>query len=254
VAMKLRDKARSLEDEVNDGRKHCWPVADQGLAKIYNSSFCSRLCSFPLLSWLLCTRQLIPPFSNSFCVGIPATLLSLYLKWLSICRPPWSPYPTPAMPTASLVSTPSLLTIPPFYEPGAPPPTLPILIAQTEVGNIERPDKLLAQEDLGTGPARNHTSNSSHRFSPYPKAASRRQSSKHSRPSTPKHRDRTPCTESDGESESDSSDSATSEDHLIPKPDGEAGRPGRGGYNLEEALGWEHRKYCRVKVWDYSNY
>ena len=61
------------------------------------------------------------------------------------------------MSITSLVSTPSLLTIPPFYEPGAPPPTLPIPIAQTEIGNIERPDKkLLTQEELGTGlPCRN---------------------------------------------------------------------------------------------------
>ena len=153
-----------------------------------------------------------------------------------------------SMTIASLVSTPSLLTIPPFYEPGAPPPTLPILIAQTEVGNIERPGKLLAQEDLGTGPARKHISSSSNRFSPYPKAASRRQPRKHSRSSTPRHRDLTPLTEMDEDSESESSDSVTSEDHLIPKPDGEAGRPGRGGYNLEDALGWEHKKYCRIKV------
>ncbi len=131
------------------------------------------------------------------------------------------PIQLPAMSSASLVSTPSLLTIPPFYEPGAPPPTLPILIAQTEVGNIERPDKLLAQEDLGTSPAGKHTK-FSHRFS---KAASRRQ---HFRSSTLKRRDLTPVTESDGESDS-GSDSTTSEEPLIPKPDGEAGRPGRGG-------------------------
>jgi len=141
-----------------------------------------------------------------------------------------------------LISTPSLLSIPPFYEPGAPPSTLPILIAQTEVGNIERPDKLLAQEELGTGLVRKHSSNSTHRFNPY-------QPSKYSRSSsTPKLRDLTPGTDSDDESESDSLDSATSEDHLIPKPDGEAGRPGQGGYNLEVALGWEHKKYCRIKV------
>jgi len=28
VAMKLCNKARSLEDGVNDGRKHCWSVAN----------------------------------------------------------------------------------------------------------------------------------------------------------------------------------------------------------------------------------
>jgi hypothetical protein len=158
--------------------------------------------------------------------------------------------PTHTMSTASLASTPSFLTIPPFYEPGAPPPTLPILIAQTEVGNIDRPDKLLAQEELGTGPARKHALNFTRRFTPYSKTRLRRQPN-HPRSSTSKHRDVTPGPESDSGSDSDHSDSASSassENHLVPKPDGEAGRPGRGGYNLEEALGWEHKKYSRIKV------
>ena len=239
------------------------------------------------------------------------TLLSLYLKWTSIC------YCSPSIMSTTHVSTPSLLSIPPFYEPGAPPPTLPILIAQTEVGDIERPGKkLLTQEELGTDPPRKNTlnstdqstdqstshpkaaprslapptlltippfyesstppptlpiliahtevgnierpkllaqeelgtgtgcaskgaSNSTHRFTPYPK--------KHSRSLTPKHRDATSEIESDGVSESDS-DNATSEDYLIPKPDGEVGRPGRGGYSLEKTLRWEHKKYSKVKV------
>jgi len=155
-----------------------------------------------------------------------------------------TPHPKPApncQPSkhSRLLTPSSLLTIPPFYEPGTPPPTLPILIAQTEVGNIERPDKLLAQEELGTGPAIRSASNSTHRFTPYPK--------KHSRSLTPKHRDVTSETESDRASESDS-ESATSEDYLIPKPDGEVGRPGRGGYSLEQTLRWEHKKYSQVKV------
>ena len=132
----------------------------------------------------------------------------------------------------------SLLTIPPFYESGTPPPTLPILIAHTEVGNIERPNKLLAQEELGTGRASKSASNTTHRFTPYPK--------KHSQSLTPKHQGVTSESESDRASESDS-DSA-SEDYLIPKPDGEVGRPGRGGYSLEQALRWEHKKYSKVKV------
>jgi len=36
--------------------------------------------------------------------------------------------------------------------------------------------------------------------------------------------------------------------HLIPKPDGEAGRPGRGGYNLEETLRWKKKEFKAVKV------
>ena len=58
MAMKLRNKARSLEDGVDDGGKHCWHVSDQGLAKIYDSSLC--FCSIPL-----CCRH------GSYGVGCP---------------------------------------------------------------------------------------------------------------------------------------------------------------------------------------
>ncbi|KAL0063777.1 hypothetical protein AAF712_009334 [Marasmius tenuissimus] len=34
---------------------------------------------------------------------------------------------------------------------------------------------------------------------------------------------------------------------TIPKPEGEAGRPRRGGYNLEEQLGWEEKFFKQVK-------
>ena len=37
-------------------------------------------------------------------------------------------------------------------------------------------------------------------------------------------------------------------DGLIPKPQGEVGRPGRGGYNLQEELGWSKQTYFRVNV------
>jgi hypothetical protein len=38
------------------------------------------------------------------------------------------------------------------------------------------------------------------------------------------------------------------EDEPIPKPQGEAGRPGRGGYNLEAALAWDQLDYQKFKV------
>ena len=34
----------------------------------------------------------------------------------------------------------------------------------------------------------------------------------------------------------------------IPKPEGEPGRPGRGGYNLERAIGWPVKDYKCLKV------
>jgi hypothetical protein len=35
---------------------------------------------------------------------------------------------------------------------------------------------------------------------------------------------------------------------IIPKPNGEPGRPNAGGYNLEDAVGWDAKKYGRMKV------
>jgi len=32
------------------------------------------------------------------------------------------------------------------------------------------------------------------------------------------------------------------------RPDGEVGRPGRGGFNLEQALGWDKKTYSKAKV------
>jgi hypothetical protein len=37
-------------------------------------------------------------------------------------------------------------------------------------------------------------------------------------------------------------------EELIPKPKGEVGRPGRGGYNLFKALGWNQKTYDNVLV------
>jgi len=149
-----------------------------------------------------------------------------------------------------LESSASLITIPPFFEPGAPPPTLPILIAQTEIGSLNIPGKILAQEEIGPGPTVAQSSQSS-RYMPYLKLPPKQQSS----PTTQGLNTRRPVSHDDTHSEEDETDSdsmsltdSVDSDLLIPKPDGEAGRPGRGGYNLEEALRWDHKKYLRVKV------
>ena len=51
--------------------------------------------------------------------------------------------------------------------------------------------------------------------------------------------------ESSGSSESESSDST---DGTIPKPPGEVGRPGRGGYTLDDALDWNPKAFKKLKV------
>jgi hypothetical protein len=133
----------------------------------------------------------------------------------------------------------SLQDIPTFFEPTAPLPVLPTLLCQTEIGKMQSSDALLGQEELRTGPMRHERSKV--RFAPYP-SGSRKQNSK----SLP--------VESNSDFESDlsslsSSDSGDLEDDdLISKPEGEAGRPGRGGYNLEESLGWPTKEYRRLKV------
>ena len=59
-------------------------------------------------------------------------------------------------------------------------------------------------------------------------------------------------TEIEIDQEFDESDDADAEDEgivgLIVKPAGEAGRPGRGGYNLKEALGWSLTDFNQLKV------
>jgi len=56
----------------------------------------------------------------------------------------------------------------------------------------------------------------------------------------------TPAEESDSESITKFLLDACSD--KIPKPEGEAGRPGRGGYNLEVQLGLEPRSFKTLKV------
>ena len=151
--------------------------------------------------------------------------------------------------TMVLVPSASLTTIPPFFEPGAPPPMLPILIAQTEVGAVDTPVKLLAQEEIGSGPTVTRSSRYTTRYTPYPRSVPKQHSYKHQPKLTSDDPASSENNATDSELMSDTdSDTDSDTSQLIPKPDGEAGRPGRGGYNLEEALKWEHKKYLRVKV------
>ena len=53
---------------------------------------------------------------------------------------------------------------------------------------------------------------------------------------------------SDSLTSSSDCESANSDELKIHKPDGEPGRPGRGGYNIEEALGWHPNAYKKLRV------
>ncbi|KAG6372740.1 hypothetical protein JVT61DRAFT_7134 [Boletus reticuloceps] len=49
-------------------------------------------------------------------------------------------------------------------------------------------------------------------------------------------------------SDDESTSSSIPEDSMVPKPPGEPGRPGWGGYNLEATLDWNHKAYSKFKV------
>jgi len=128
--------------------------------------------------------------------------------------------------------------IPPFFGPGAPPLTRPTLLARTEIGKMYVPDKPLSQEELGPNPTQRERSKV--RFSPYP-SKKNKQNKKHL--SAESDSELSSLTDSDSEYEEDEE-----EEDLISKPEGEAGRPGRGGYNVEDALGWPGKEYRQLKV------
>ena len=154
---------------------------------------------------------------------------------------PLQPVSSPTIPLSSyhhpLLQSMSFQEIPPFFEPGAPLHTRPTPLAQTEIGRMQVSDKLLAQEELDPNLIRRDRPKV--RFGPYPSKSDKRNKKPLS-------------VESDSDSssltDSDSEDDDDDDDDLIPKPEGEAGRPGRGGYNLEEALGWPSKEYRQLKV------
>jgi hypothetical protein len=138
------------------------------------------------------------------------------------------------------VSTP----VPALYEPGAPPPTLPLLTSQTDIFyNPLHSCTITAREELPPGQqTKRHQS-----LPPTPNSAGRVRFQSLPAPSNDnvsEDSDSSLTSLSSSDSESDS-DELNEEDNKIGKPQGEAGRPGRGGYNLRVALGWaadDHKK------------
>ena len=52
----------------------------------------------------------------------------------------------------------------------------------------------------------------------------------------------------EGEDVGDSTDGSSDGEGKIPKPEGEVGRPKRGGYNLRDVLQWSNKDYEKVNV------
>jgi hypothetical protein len=160
--------------------------------------------------------------------------------------------------------------VPPFYdsEPGAPPPFPPMLTDQLELfGKILRPSTTLIADEVlvpkasiivpdiraSSTPAPEfklakrslkHSDRSHRSPSPYPKKVAF--TYPHSQ--TPKSLDSASSSDSLSDSDSTTLSVNLSEDSKIPKPAGEPGRPGRGGYTLREALDWNPKAYAKFKV------
>jgi hypothetical protein len=155
----------------------------------------------------------------------------------------------------------SFMAIIPFFEPGAPPPTLPIPLAQMEIGTLASiPCKLLAQEEISQlhdisrpdVPSDPNVSAPCKISVPSTQPASRRGRLKSKSPVRARHKSLSMSSESSqSDVELEDSDSDTDDDQ-IPKPSGEAGRPGRGGYNLEDTLHWDPKEFTKLKVCTYN--
>ncbi|KJA13198.1 hypothetical protein HYPSUDRAFT_60039 [Hypholoma sublateritium FD-334 SS-4] len=187
--------------------------------------------------------------------------------------------------------------IPPFYEANdvSPHPTLPILLAQTEL-IIQQPQQLLATQEIGprSTPLADRHQRARVRFTPNKARVSAPPSASVSREATPGHSTRDQdgfaapsrsgsaapdhCHGDSDDGTSSRGGSAAPPDRsrtkrnsnsragsaaltdrdrarrdsdayeLIPKPEGEAGRPKRGGYNLQKTLGWPTNDYLRFKL------
>jgi hypothetical protein len=150
-------------------------------------------------------------------------------------------------------------TAAPFFEPSAPPIILPMPTAHTDMRyyHPHRQSPLINEELpplIGSRRSRCR-SNSPEPQVPHPFASGSKRHVKPRRrsisamPETPRSvRFDTPFSQSslsDSESLSPFNDQA---DSKIPKPAGDAGRPGSGGYNLERSLAWRKDEFKRLKV------
>ena len=170
--------------------------------------------------------------------------------------------------------------LPAYYKPG-PPEIMPLPLAQTDILLYDhRLPSILSQEELPLEKSsglvrhrdrRHRTSSPYHKTvtfqkstrsaTPYQEAAHNEQAAIRAPSSAPNDHD--DGFASDGSSSSDASSSSSSSNssrsvqsqlsqgsgtNKIQKPVGEVGRPGRGGYNLQDVLGLQRHAFVDLKV------
>ena len=137
----------------------------------------------------------------------------------------------------------------PFYEPEGPPEALPLLTYHTEMFCPTTTSISISwQEEMVFFPRSltRRTATPSRLFT----TPSRAVTPIFSRPPTPKVAKAVSFSAEQISQASigSSLSSIASHESKIPKPDGEAGRPSRGGYNLESALKWDTNRFKTFKV------
>ncbi|KAF8577134.1 hypothetical protein K439DRAFT_1622329 [Ramaria rubella] len=135
-------------------------------------------------------------------------------------------------------------TVSPFFQPCAPPPPIPLLTAHLDLPLVQTgPPRLLAHEELRNDPPHPKKHITKCGVMPYNKPTKcikpvKAINKSSAPPNAPLNSD--PSDVSENKSELDNG-------NKIHKPDGEAGCPSRGGYNLETALGWHAKLYNKLK-------
>lgn len=142
--------------------------------------------------------------------------------------------------------------VPALFESTIVSAELPVLSSQYDLPATLIPNALSFQAKLSPVPIRS-------KEAVYLAHAKRKKSVRFEHPKMRISRGATPATSygSSGDDDSDSesvtsisslSSDSSMEDGKIQKPEGEAGRPGRGGYNLERAINWQAQEYKRLKA------
>lgn len=125
-----------------------------------------------------------------------------------------------------------------FFEPSAPTSTVPLLTAHTELRKGLKPSLIAQELPLKHKSVRFNTA-AAGSAPPSPILSLHTSTNSDTSSSFDENEDCDGVTTDEDE---------PPEDNLIPKPEGENGRPGRGGYNLEVALGWDSKTFRKLKA------